>query len=130
MLARLRSAITPPPAGGLAEAQRHLDSLTKPPGSLGRPEEIAAPLAAPPRGAPNPARGPAMTRAQALQALETGARLAEQALDAGADLLATGEMGIGNTTAASAIAAAITGAGPERVTGRGTGVDDATLARK
>src|SRR5438309_2136195 len=71
-----------------------------------------------------------MTRAQALQALETGARLAEQALDAGADLLATGEMGIGNTTAASAIAAAITGAGPERVTGRGTGVDDATLARK
>src|SRR5947207_9758564 len=71
-----------------------------------------------------------MTHAQALQALETGARLAEQALDAGADLLATGEMGIGNTTAASAIAAAITGALPERVTGRGTGVDDATLARK
>src|SRR2546428_111826 len=102
MLARLRSAITPPPAGGLAEAQRHLDSLTKPPGSLGRLEEIAARLAG----------------------------LAEQALDAGADLLATGEMGIGNTTAASAIAAAITGAGPERVTGRGTGVDDATLARK
>src|SRR5437879_2489327 len=81
-------------------------------------------------GTANLARGPAMTRAQALQALETGARLAEQALDAGADLLATGEMGIGNTTAASAIAAAITGAGPERVTGRGTGVDDATLARK
>src|SRR2546430_12410663 len=46
MLARLRSAITPPPAGGLAEAQRHLDSLTKPPGSLGRLEEIAARLAA------------------------------------------------------------------------------------
>src|SRR5882724_12066206 len=45
MLARLRSAITPPPAGGLAEAQRHLDSLTKPPGSLGRLEEIAARLA-------------------------------------------------------------------------------------
>src|SRR5438128_1427115 len=93
MLARLRSAITPPPAGGLAEAQRHLDSLTKPPGSLGRLEEIAARLAV----------------------LAGGA---------------TGEMGIGNTTAASAIAAAITGAGPERVTGRGTGVDDATLARK
>src|SRR5213595_2452039 len=81
-------------------------------------------------GTANLARGPAMTHAQALQALETGARLAEQALDAGADLLATGEMGIGNTTAASAIAAAITGALPERVTGRGTGVDDAAVARK
>src|SRR3989442_833020 len=52
MLARLRSAITPPPAGGLAEAQRHLDSLTKPPGSLGRLEEIAARLAALAGGAP------------------------------------------------------------------------------
>src|SRR5919108_735615 len=67
MLARLRSAITAPPAGALAEAQRHLDGLTKPPGSLGRLEEIAARL---------------------------------------------------------------TGALPERVTGRGTGVDDRTLARK
>src|SRR2546428_162744 len=167
MLARLRSAITPPPAGGLAEAQRHLDSLTKPPGSLGRLEEIAARLAALAGGAPrverphiftfaadhgvvaegvsaypqivtvqmvetflrggaavnvlarqaearvivadfgvanpipgspglhscpiapgtaNLARGPAMTRAQALQALETGARLAQHALDAGAEL--------------------------------------------
>jgi nicotinate-nucleotide--dimethylbenzimidazole phosphoribosyltransferase len=71
-----------------------------------------------------------MTRAQAIRAIETGAALADQALDAGADLLATGEMGIGNTTAASAIAAALTGGAPERVTGRGTGVDDATLARK
>src|SRR2546426_4625322 len=56
MLARLRSAITPPPAGGLAEAQRHLDSLTKPPGSLGRLEEIAARLAALAGGAPRGGR--------------------------------------------------------------------------
>src|SRR2546427_4709301 len=56
MLARLRSAITPPPAGGLAEAQRHLDSLTKPPGSLGRLEEIAARLAALAGGAPRAQR--------------------------------------------------------------------------
>src|SRR5207253_2668675 len=52
MLARLRSAITAPPAGGLAAGQRHLDSLTKPPGSLGRLEEIAARLAVLTGGAP------------------------------------------------------------------------------
>src|SRR2546426_2432919 len=61
MLARLRSAITPPPAGGLAEAQRHLDSLTKPPGSLGRLEEIAARLAALAGGAPRGERPPIFT---------------------------------------------------------------------
>jgi nicotinate-nucleotide--dimethylbenzimidazole phosphoribosyltransferase len=75
-------------------------------------------------------RGPAMTLEQATRALETGAALAEEAIRAGADLLGTGDMGIGNTTAASAITAAFTGEPPERVTGRGTGVDDATLARK
>src|SRR2546428_9015875 len=63
MLARLRSAITPPPAGGLAEAQRHLDSLTKPPGSLGRLEEIAARLAALAGGAPRGERPPIFTLA-------------------------------------------------------------------
>jgi len=211
MLSSLLSAIAAPPADAFADAQRHLDSLTKPPGSLGRLEEIAARLAVlrdgmpcverpviftfaadhgvvaegvsaypqvvtaqmvenflrggaavnvlarqagarvvvadfgvanPIPGSPelvscpigpgtaNMARGPAMTREHAVRAIEAGARLAEQALDAGADLLATGEMGIGNTTAASAITAAITGAAPERVTGRGTGVDDAALARK
>src|SRR5213594_1033378 len=210
-LSRLLSAVAPPPLDGAEAAQRHLDGLTKPPGSLGRLEEIALRLAllrgsAPEVGHPviftfaadhgvvaegvsaypqvvtaqmvenflrggaavnvlarqagarvvvadfgvaspigqtpdlvacplgpgtrNMAQGSAMTREHAVRAIETGARLAEQALDAGADLLATGEMGIGNTTAASAIAAAITGALPERVTGRGTGVDDATLARK
>src|SRR5256712_2506380 len=81
-------------------------------------------------GTANMTRGPAMSRAQALQALEAGARLAEEAIAAGADLLATGEMGIGHTTAASAITAAITGAAPEAVTGRGTGVGDATWRRK
>src|SRR2546428_8363280 len=61
MLARLRGALTPPPAGGLAEAQRHLDSLTKPPGSLGRLEEIAARLAALAGGAPRVERPPIFT---------------------------------------------------------------------
>jgi nicotinate-nucleotide--dimethylbenzimidazole phosphoribosyltransferase len=81
-------------------------------------------------GTANMVRGPAMSRAQALRAIEAGARLAEEAISAGADLLATGEMGIGNTTAASAITAVITGAAPDTVTGRGTGVDDATWRRK
>ena len=210
-LAELLSAIAPPPPGGADAAERHLDSLTKPAGSLGRLEEIALRLALLRGGSPevrhpviftfaadhgvaaegvsaypqvvtaqmvenflrggaavnvlarqagarlvvadfgvaaplerserlvvcpigpgtaNIAAGPAMTREQAVRAIETGAALAQQALDAGADLLATGEMGIGNTTVASAIAAALTGGAPERVTGRGTGVDDATLARK
>ena len=210
-LAELLSAIAPPPPGGADAAERHLDSLTKPAGSLGRLEEIALRLALLRGGAPevrhpviftfaadhgvaaegvsaypqvvtaqmvenflrggaavnvlarqagarlvvadfgvaaplerserlvacpigpgtaNIAAGPAMEREQAVRAIETGAALAQQALDAGADLLATGEMGIGNTTVASAIAAALTGGAPERVTGRGTGVDDATLVRK
>ncbi|MEX2146785.1 MAG: nicotinate-nucleotide--dimethylbenzimidazole phosphoribosyltransferase, partial [Candidatus Rokuibacteriota bacterium] len=76
-------------------------------------------------GTQNIARGPAMTRAQAIAAMEAGAHLAEEAVAAGADLLATGDMGIGNTTAASAMIAAITGASPETVTGHGTGVDEA-----
>ncbi len=71
-----------------------------------------------------------MTREQALAAIEHGAVLAEDAIAAGADLLGTGEMGIGNTTAASAITAAITGEPADAVTGRGTGVDDAGWRRK
>jgi nicotinate-nucleotide--dimethylbenzimidazole phosphoribosyltransferase len=81
-------------------------------------------------GTRNIACGPAMTDAQATQAIETGARLAIQAIEGGADLLATGEMGIGNSTSASAITAAITGVDPAQVTGRGTGIDDAAWARK
>ncbi len=210
-LSRLLDSIAPPSRDGESAARRHLDSLTKPPGSLGRLEEIALRLAVLRGRAPEVARpviftfaadhgvvaegvsaypqvvtaqmvenftrggaavnvlarqagarvvvadfgvatplerapdlvecpigpgtaniavGPAMTREHAIRAIETGARLAEEAMDAGADLLATGEMGIGNTTAASAITAAITGAPAEQVTGRGTGVDDATLTRK
>ena len=81
-------------------------------------------------GTANIAVGPAMSREQAIAAIEAGAAMAEDAVSAGADLLAIGEMGIGNTTAASAITAAITAAPPEQVTGRGTGVDDETWRRK
>jgi nicotinate-nucleotide--dimethylbenzimidazole phosphoribosyltransferase len=210
-LPRLRDAIGGPREAAGAEAQRHLDALTKPPGSLGRLEELAVRLAAltgrPPHvsqpviftlaadhgvvaehvsaypqsvtaqmvdnflaggaavnvlarqagarvvvadfgiatplgarpglvvrrvdaGTRNMTLGPAMTREQATVAIEAGAGLAEDAIGAGADLLATGEMGIGNTTAASALAAALLGGGGERWAGRGTGLDDAGLARK
>ena len=209
-VAALCEAIATPAAGAAAEAQRHLDTLTKPPGSLGRLEELAARLVAltgaprrvarpviftfaadhgvvaegvsayPPSvtaqmvenfvrggaavnvlargcgarvvvadfgvanavggetlvrcpiaaGTFNMTRGPAMSHEQAEAAIERGAQLAIDAIDTGADLVATGDMGIGNTTAASAITAAITGAPVEAVTGRGTGVDDAGWRRK
>ncbi len=75
-------------------------------------------------------RGPAMTPAQCTRAIEAGIALVEAERARGADLIGTGEMGIGNTTAASAIVAALTGASPESVTGPGTGIDAAGRRRK
>jgi nicotinate-nucleotide--dimethylbenzimidazole phosphoribosyltransferase len=207
----LCEAVRRPAPDAALRAQRHLDALTKPPGSLGRLEELATRLVAltgqPPRvtrpviftfaadhgvaaegvsayppsvtaqmvenflrggaavnvlardcgarvvvadfgvgnpiggdetlircalgpGTANIMRGPAMTRVQVETAIERGAQLALNAIDAGADLVATGDMGIANTTAASARTAALTGASVEAVTGRGTGVDDAGWRRK
>lgn len=74
--------------------------------------------------------GPAMSREEALAAAAVGADAIAEAGECGLDLLALGEVGIGNTTAASAVAAAMLGLPPKDVVGRGTGVDDATLARK
>jgi nicotinate-nucleotide--dimethylbenzimidazole phosphoribosyltransferase len=74
--------------------------------------------------------GPAMTRVEALRAVAAGIDLAASLQAEGTDLLGIGEMGIGNTTAASAITAVLSGEPPSRVTGRGTGIDDATHARK
>jgi nicotinate-nucleotide--dimethylbenzimidazole phosphoribosyltransferase len=82
------------------------------------------------RGTRNLAKGPAMLRTQALESVLAGAIIAEDEVARGADILATGDMGIGNTTSAAAIAAAITGRSPEELAGRGTGVDDAGLERK
>ena len=82
------------------------------------------------RGTASFLRGAAMSRAEAEIALGVGVRLAAEAADEGVALLGAGEMGIGNTTAAAAVVAALTGAAPELVVGRGTGVDDAGLARK
>ena len=81
-------------------------------------------------GTKNIAQGPAMTRAQAIQAIEAGAAVVEAELEKGLDILATGDMGIGNTTPSAAIAAAITGRSVQEIAGRGTGVDDAGLQRK
>jgi nicotinate-nucleotide--dimethylbenzimidazole phosphoribosyltransferase len=72
-------------------------------------------------------KGPAMTREEAVRAIAAGAALVEAAAP---DCVGTGEMGIGNTTAASALTAALTGADPAMVTGRGTGVADDAWIRK
>jgi len=211
-LTKFLSLITVPDASAGARAQAHLDRLTKPPGSLGRLEEIARRIvlitgqespsigrsviftlaadhgvveegvSAYPQivtaqmlenflrggaainvlarcagidlvvadlgvatpgpsdrrlivkpigpGTQNMARGPAMTREEAVAAIDAGIALIETERARGMDVIGTGEMGIGNTTAASAIAAVLTGASVEAVTGRGTGVDDATWERK
>ncbi len=75
-------------------------------------------------------QGPAMSREQAVQAVEAGIGVVEGEIARGASLVATGDMGIGNTTPSSAIAAAVTGLPAAEVTGRGTGIDDAQLAHK
>ncbi|GGY10523.1 nicotinate-nucleotide--dimethylbenzimidazole phosphoribosyltransferase [Streptomyces djakartensis] len=74
--------------------------------------------------------GPAMTREEARQAIEVGIETARDLVAAGNKALLTGEMGIGNTTASAALISAFTGADPAEVTGRGTGINDETLARK
>jgi len=211
-LSKLLERIAAPDGSAGVQAQQWLDQLTKPPGSLGRLEELACRLAAisgicPPvvghpviftlaadhgvveegvsaypqvvtaqmvenflRGgaavnvlarhagarvivadlgvalllAPHPdlrtskiaagtrnmTRGPAMTRAEALAAIDAGIALVEAERAHGLDVIGTGEMGIGNTTAASAIVAAFTGASVAEVTGPGTGVDEGGRLRK
>jgi nicotinate-nucleotide--dimethylbenzimidazole phosphoribosyltransferase len=80
-------------------------------------------------GTNNMLTGPAMTREQAVEAVEAGIEVAIE-LSASSDIFAVGEMGIGNTTAASAIIAAVTGAPAASVTGCGSGIDKERLAHK
>ncbi|HWG98541.1 MAG TPA: nicotinate-nucleotide--dimethylbenzimidazole phosphoribosyltransferase [Pilimelia sp.] len=99
---------------------------------------VAAPLAPAPGlvaakvrpGTRDLAVEPALTREEAVEALAVGVRTAAQLVDGGARVLLTGDMGIANTTPAAALVAAFTGADAAAATGRGTGVDDATYARK
>jgi len=80
-------------------------------------------------GTANMARGPAMTRAEAVRCIEAGIDVAQQ-LAPCTDVFGTGDMGIGNTTPSSAIVAVLTGADVEQVTGRGTGISDAQRQHK
>lgn len=81
-------------------------------------------------GTENMAAGPAMSRRETVLAIETGIEIARERIDGGADFIAVGEMGIGNTTAASAVTAAIAGVDPAEVTGRGTGIEGDALNKK
>ena len=82
------------------------------------------------RGTQHMLYGPAMTRAETEAACGVGLEVAQTLISQGAGLLAGGEMGIGNTTAAAALTAFFTGRTAVEVTGRGTGLDDAGLVRK
>lgn len=94
---------------------------------------INSPVPSPQRvrsGTGNIALEPAMTLTEAEQALQAGAEMARQAIAQGATILAAGDMGIGNTTAAAALTAALLGLEARAVTGRGTGVDEARYQKK
>jgi nicotinate-nucleotide--dimethylbenzimidazole phosphoribosyltransferase len=81
-------------------------------------------------GTANLAKGPAMTREQARESIQGGIEIAEAEIGRGVDVLATGDMGIGNTTASAAVACALMNQIPEQIAGRGTGVNDDGLKRK
>lgn len=81
-------------------------------------------------GTANMAQGPAMSRDEMLQAINTGIDVLDRLAEQGLDLVATGEMGIGNTTAASAITASLLNVPVQQVTGRGTGINDVQLEQK
>ncbi len=81
-------------------------------------------------GTKNMCQGPAMTDEQAIKAIEAGIEIIKSEVRKGLDIVGTGDMGIGNTTASSAVFAALSGKSVEEVTGRGTGLSDEQLAHK
>ncbi len=81
-------------------------------------------------GTANFLREPAMERDEAVKALETGIEVTNDVIDKGYDLIGTGEIGIGNTTASSAVLYAFTGASLDRVVGRGAGLSDEAFEKK
>jgi nicotinate-nucleotide--dimethylbenzimidazole phosphoribosyltransferase len=82
------------------------------------------------RGTANIACGPAMTRDEAVRAIETGIVLVENAVRDGVQLFGVGEMGIGNSTVAAALLSALSGLSPEELTGVGSGLDETARQRK
>jgi nicotinate-nucleotide--dimethylbenzimidazole phosphoribosyltransferase len=81
-------------------------------------------------GTQDMSKGPAMTVAQATRSVEAGIEIVTTEIKKGLDIVATGDMGIGNTTASAAICAVMTGKTAAEVTGRGTGLDDRQLEQK
>jgi nicotinate-nucleotide--dimethylbenzimidazole phosphoribosyltransferase len=81
-------------------------------------------------GTKNMAVGPAMTKEQAISAVEAGIEVVDAEFKKGLDIIGTGDMGIGNTTASAAIFAAVSGKSAEEVAGRGTGIGDMQLTHK
>ena len=81
-------------------------------------------------GTGNIATGPAMSREQASEAILRGMKVFEKEVSRGLDVIATGDMGIANTTPSAALICALTGSAPEEIVGRGTGLDDEGLKRK
>ena len=81
-------------------------------------------------GTKNMAKGPAMSKDEAIRSIEAGIEVFEEELPNGIDIVGTGDMGIGNTTPSSAIASVITGRPVKDMTGRGTGIDDMVLSNK
>jgi nicotinate-nucleotide--dimethylbenzimidazole phosphoribosyltransferase len=81
-------------------------------------------------GTKNFAKGPAMTKYEAVRSIEAGIEIFEEEMLNSIDIVGTGDMGIGNTTSSSAIASVITGKPVEDMTGRGTGIDDNGLFKK
>jgi len=82
------------------------------------------------KGAGNITKEPAMTEEECLAAIEAGMKIAEYCAKEGFQIVATGEMGIGNTTTTTALYCALTGENPEKITGRGAGLSDEGLFRK
>jgi nicotinate-nucleotide--dimethylbenzimidazole phosphoribosyltransferase len=81
-------------------------------------------------GTKNFLTGPAMTRNEAIKSINAGISVVMELVNEGCDIIGTGDMGIGNTTASSAITALITGSPVDLVTGKGTGIDDENLSKK
>ena len=82
------------------------------------------------RGTADMTQGPAMTREEAVKAVETGIKLVRELKDKGYGLIGTGEMGIGNTTTSSTLVSVFLNCPPEQVTGRGAGLSSEGLGRK
>jgi nicotinate-nucleotide--dimethylbenzimidazole phosphoribosyltransferase len=119
------SSVTGEMLGNFARGGAAINAIAKAAGAEVRVVDVGVE-----RGTRNLAREPAMTKEEMERAIEAGAAEARSSLEDGVALAGLGEMGIGNTTSAAAVTAALTGVDVERVTGPGTGLDEAGRRRK